>query len=99
MHCVFSYDLAAEGERRAEIETRILQILNDYQHVRRLKDFFIVYIQSRENWERLLSDLTQYLQPMPERTHFILSPPMSGGMYNGLLGANDWAEINAITQR
>jgi len=99
MHCVFSYDLAAERERRVEIETKILEILREYQHVKRLSTFFIVYIPSKEDWDRLLKELTQYLQPIPERAHFILSPPMVGGMYNGLLGVNDWAEINAITQK
>jgi len=99
MHCVFSYDLAAEGEKRTEIETKILEILREYQYVKRLTTFFIVYIQSKEAWDHLLKELTLYLQPIPERAYFILSPPMVGGMYNGLLGVNDWAEINAITQK
>lgn len=98
MHCVFSYDLAAEGQRRSEIEARITDILSTYRNVRRLTTFYIVYVANQEQWNNLLRDLTNYLQPMQERAHFILSPPMVGGIYNGLLGPNDWTEINEITR-
>lgn len=98
MHCVFSYDLAADGDRREEIVNTIERILSTQRNVRRLSTFYIVHIQNQEEWNSLLQRLTNYLQPMPERAHFILSPPMSGGLYNGLLGANDWTEINDITR-
>lgn len=98
MHCVFSYDLAATGERRRDIEDHILSILAPYRNVRRLTTFFIVHVQTQEQWNDLLGALTDYLRPMPERAHFILSPPMSGGVYNGLLGGNEWTEINEISR-
>lgn len=98
MHCVFSYDLAAEGERRHEIEERIIAILSTHRYAKRLSTFYIVYIQNQDDWNNLLRELTDYLKPMPERAHFIMSPPMIGGLYNGLLGANDWGEINEITR-
>ena len=98
MHCVLSYDLAAEGEKRITIEDKIASILSEYKNVKRLNNFFIIHVQGQEQWENLLKSLTEYLQPMPERAHFILTPPMIGGVYNGLLYANDWAEINEIAK-
>lgn len=98
MHCVFSYDLAAEGESRRKIEEKITAILSLHRNVKRLTTFYIIYVRNQEEWNSLLQELTVLLQPLPERAHFILSPPMTGGVYNGLLGANDWTEINEITR-
>lgn len=98
MHCVFSYDLAADGDILRELESTISSILTPYRHVRRLQSFYIIHVDNVEAWNTLLRELTSYLQPRPERAHFILSPPMEGGMYNGLLGSNEWEEINEITR-
>lgn len=97
MHFVLSYDLSATGERRSSIEERINSILSPYRHVRRLTTFFIIHIQNEAQWEAIRSSLTALAQEIPETLHFIMSPSMSGGQYNGILQKGEWDEINNIT--
>lgn len=97
MHFVLSYDLSATGERRSSIEERIDNILSPYRHVRRLTTFFIIHIQNEAQWEAIRSSLTALAQEIPETLHFIMSPAMSGGQYNGILQKGEWDEINNIT--
>lgn len=98
MHFVLSYDLGAEGQRREEIEEQIRVILNPYQYVRKLTTFFIVHVNNQAESVAIRTTLTDLSQNIPERFHFIMSPMMEGGLYNGILPQNDWIDINQITQ-
>lgn len=99
MHCVLSYDLAVEaGARRQELETQIQTILQQYvPNVRRLTTFYIVYLRNQAEWDVLLGQLTDLSRRIPEVFHFIISPLMVGGRYNGILPRGEWDEINRIT--
>lgn len=97
MHFVLSYDLSAQGERRSEIEGKIENVLSPYKHVKRLTTFYIVLIRVDSDWEAIRSSLTALSQEISETFHFIMSPPMEGGKYNGILQKGEWDEINAIT--
>ncbi len=97
MHCVFTYDLAASGDRRTEIEADIDKFLKPYRWAKRLTTFYIIEIKSIENWNSLLKQFQDYSKSIPERFHFIISPPMAGGRYNGILPEGKWDFINDIT--
>lgn len=97
MHFVLTYDLSATGEKRAEIESRIENILSNHRHVKRLSTFYIVHVSNNIEWESIRSALTTLVNGISERMHFIMSPLMNGGMYNGILPTGEWDEINAIT--
>lgn len=97
MHFVLTYDLSATGESRAEIESRIEDILSNYRYVKRLSTFYIVHVRNNIEWESIRSALTTLVNGISERMHFIMSPLMNGGMYNGILPTGEWDEINAIT--
>ena len=98
MHTVFSYDLQIPaGERRQEVERRIDAILQPYRHVHRLSTFYIIHVNTQAEWNALLTNLSSLCRDIPEAFHFILSPPMDGGRYNGILPRGDWDEINEIT--
>lgn len=97
MHFVLTYDLSATGERRTEIERRIENILSNHRHVKRLSTFYIVHVSNNIEWESIRSALTTLVNEISERMHFIMSPLMNGGMYNGILSTGEWDEINAIT--
>lgn len=97
MHCVFSYDLSVPaGARRNEIENRIGELLNSHRNVRRLTTFYILNVRNNADWENLRVQLTDYLTSIPENVHFIMTPPINGGHYNGILGSGEWDDINAI---
>ena len=97
MHFVLSYDLSAAGERRTEIESRIENILANYKHIKRLSTFYIVHVSNNIEWESIRTALTNLVNGISEKMHFIMSPLMNGGMYNGILSTGEWDEINAIT--
>ncbi len=97
MHFVLSYDLGADGTRRAEIEEKIQKIINKYRNVKRLTTFYIIHVGNSLEWENIRSQLTNLSVEIPERLHFIMTPLMDGGKYNGILLEGQWEEVNAIT--
>lgn len=97
MHFVLSYDLGADGTRRAEIEEKIQTIINKYRNVKRLTTFYIIHVGNSLEWENIRSQLTNLSVEIPEHLHFIMTPLMDGGKYNGILLEGQWEEVNAIT--
>ena len=83
MHFVLSYDLGADGARRSELEEQIQSIISPYRNVKRLTTFYIIHIESGIVWESIRSQLTNLSVSIPERLHFIMTPLMDGGKYNG----------------
>lgn len=98
MHFVISYDLSAEGTRRAEIEERIEKILEPFQHVKRLTTFYVVRVATQSDWELIRNKLNSLSNDIQEEFHFIMSTPnKEQGKYNGILYRGEWDDINEIT--
>lgn len=98
MHFVISYDLSAEGTRRAEIEERIEKILAPFQHVKRLTTFYVVRVNTQSDWESIRNSLNSLSNDIQEEFHFIMSTPnKEHGKYNGILYRGEWDAINEIT--
>lgn len=97
MHFVMSYDLSATGTRRTEIEEQMRTILSPYRYVRRLTTFYIIHVNNNNESETIRRQLSDLSNRIDERLHFIMSPLMEGGYYNGILPEDQWAEVNAIT--
>lgn len=98
MHFVITYDLKAEGSRRAELEDKIESILSPYQHVKRLSALYIVKISDENNWENLRLEFNRFANDIPEVFHYVMtSPNRQPGKYNGILYRGDWEAINDIT--
>jgi hypothetical protein len=97
MHFVLSYDLSATGARRTELESQIETIINPYRHVRRLTTFYIIHVVDNNEWESIRRQLSNLSSQITERLHFIMSPLMEGGHYNGMLPESQWADVNSIT--
>lgn len=99
MHFVFSYDLGAEGQRRAEIEAKIQEIIAPYKYTKRLYNFYIIHIEVNSEWDTFLSKMSDLAMSVPEKFHFIISPAMNGGVkYNGILPKGEWDEINELSK-
>ena len=100
MHFVISYDLSAEGTRRAEIERRIESVLSPYQHVKRLSTFYVVRIERAFDWDDILKKLNSLSTEIPEEFHFIMTNPNTQlGKYNGILYRGEWEDINNLTMK
>lgn len=99
MHFVFSYDLGVEaGSRRNEIENKIVSFLPEKKYTKKLNNFYIVSVSDQNDWDNLLKSLQEYSQAIPEKLHFIMSPLIDGGRYNGILAKGEWADINLLSQ-
>lgn len=97
MHCVFSYDLSVpSGSRREEIVNNINELINTHRNVRRLTTFYILYVQDNNDWERLRVRIANYATSIQETLHFIMTPPIRGGRYDGILARGEWEDINTI---
>ena len=98
MHFVLSYDLSAEGSRRAEIENRIERVLSPYPHVKRLTTFYIIRVANAVEWESIRTGLNNLANDIQEEFHYIMtSPNREAGKYNGILYKGEWDAINEIT--
>lgn len=97
MHFVLTYDLSLKDEERRDAEERIDEVLSPYQHTRKLTTFFIIHVNSYSDWTLIRSNMSEIAQDLNGALHYIMSPLMSGGRYDGYLPQNDWNDINAIT--
>ncbi len=98
MHFVISYDLKAEGTRRAELEDKIESILSPYKHVKRLTTFYVVKVTNAQEWESIRVELNGLATNIPEEFHYVMTcPDANPGKYNGILYRGDWDAINEIT--
>ena len=98
MHFVFSYDLSIDaGIRRNEVVAQIEGLLPANNFVRRLSTFYIVHVDNVEEWNTILSNMTNLSRGIPETFHFIMSPCTTGGRYNGILPRNEWDAINNLS--
>jgi hypothetical protein len=97
MHFVMSYDLGASGERRQVVEEKISTILKPYRWAKRLTTFYIIEVQSTYEWQNILKQMQTLSNSIPESLLFIMSPPMKGGKYDGILKDGEWDFINKLT--
>lgn len=98
MHFVLSYYLPLEeGARRNEIVSKIEGYLPADNYVKRLNTFYVVHINSEAEWNVILTNLSNLSKGIPEDLHFIMSPCMTGGRYNGILPKTEWDAINNLS--
>jgi hypothetical protein len=99
MHFALVLDIKATGVRKTEIETHIWDtILSKYKRAKRLNGNMIVaQISSDTDWNEILSKMAEYVKEQKETIHFIMTPAMTGGRYNGILPKDNWDFINEIT--
>lgn len=98
MHFVLSYDLSiAAGVQRDQIVEQIERILPENNFVRRLSTFYIIHIESNNDWQRILDAMTALSRNTPQ-LNFIMSPLMNGGIYNGYIPQDQWAAINQLSR-
>jgi hypothetical protein len=97
MHFVFSYNIAGAKEEVIRLKKEIDKIIKPNRWANRLTDFYIVESESQANWESILKQFQDLSNNSPAKFHFIMSPLMSGGRYNGILPQGSWEFVNKIT--
>ncbi len=97
MNFVMTYDLKLEGQERKDCEERIEMVLESYKYTKQLTTFFVVHIESYNQWDQILAGLSAIAKEVSGKFYFIMSPPVSGGRYNGYMPKASWNDINSIT--
>ena len=98
MHFVLSWDIAATGKERETLEEALKACIKSYSWVRPLTTVYVIKINTNSEWPKILDALSKVAQSYEPKIRFIMSPPSTGGKYNGWLSNNLWNEINKRTE-
>ena len=99
MHFVLSWDISATGNERTQIEEAIKLVIKPYSWVRPLTTFYIIKVDTQEQWDKIFAALNAAARSHgSNKAHYVMSPLMNGGQYNGLLPKNLWDAINERTK-
>lgn len=93
MHIVLAWEINTQGEQSTKINKDLLAVLSPYSWVRPLPSFFIIKINSVETRKDITDKLVKTIQKYNEKIHLVVSPPMTGGSYNGWLPKGLWKQI------
>ncbi|MGB3499185.1 MAG: hypothetical protein WBA49_13350 [Rhodanobacter lindaniclasticus] len=94
MHIVVSWDISASGSRLTEVNEQMRQALKGYSWARPLKSFYVVRVASEEQRKDIRDKLLAVAKSVAETVHFVVSPVMAGGRYDGYLPRDMWAKLN-----
>ena len=97
MHIAVSWDITASGERWTQIDERMRAGIQAYPWVRPLSTFYVVRIYSDADRMQIQSSLTSVAGSAGVSVHFLITPAMVGGQYQGYLPADYWTQINERT--
>ena len=96
MHCIISYDIALTDSRQ-EIEQKILTVLGSHYYIRGLSNLYLVRVNDEQDWVSIHEALGALAKTSPKSFHFLMSPIIFRGRYDGWLPAERWADINKIS--
>ena len=98
MHITLSWDISATGDQWKTINDNLREQLQGYSWVRPLSTFYIVKVNSAEQRDNLVDALISVIKQSHEKIHFVVTPLMTGGGYNGWLPQDLWDKINERTK-
>ncbi|GLS97884.1 hypothetical protein GCM10007918_51760 [Piscinibacter gummiphilus] len=97
MHIAVSWDITASGAQWAQIDERLRGVIQAYPWIRPLSTFYVVKIYSEADRTQILNSMTSVAKSAGATVHFLITPAMVGGQYQGYLPADNWAKINERT--
>ncbi len=93
MHFIVSWDIKAVGDLIKPVEDGLKGRLEGYSWVRPLPNFYVVRVANKAEYDAVLGKLVEFAKEHPKALHFIVSPLMSGGSYNGWLPSDLWPKL------
>jgi hypothetical protein len=97
VHVAISWDITGDGEPWKQIDERMRAAIQRYPWVRPLSTFYVVQIGSEGDRKILQDSLASVAKSAGTTVHFLITPAMLGGQYQGYLPADHWTKINART--
>lgn len=70
------------------------EALKGYSWVRVMPSVYVVKIDGPDGRDVLHERFKEIVQSVPEPVHYLISPPMEGGRYNGWLPKRLWPKLN-----
>ena len=97
MHVVISWDISASGDQWDTINERMREQIKPFSWARPLSTFYVVRIAGETDRQSIKKQLTSVAKSVSETVHFVISPLMSAGRYDGYLPNDSWNKINERT--
>jgi hypothetical protein len=95
MHIMLAWSVATDDEsERKAINGRMREALDGYSWVRVMPSVYVVKIDEADERDVLHERFREIVTSVPETVHFLISPLMEGGRYNGWLPNRLWPKIN-----
>ena len=98
MHFIVSWDIRVSGPKVNKINAAMKKGLSGYSWVRPLKTFYIVNVNSQDDWDSIRKSLVSTVNKYPRMVIFVMSPLMEGGKYYGILPKELWPKIRKRTE-
>lgn len=93
VHIVLAWDIKVKGDRWTTINNDLKTALTSYSWVRPLPALYIIKVDSAETRKAIVNNLVEIIKKYNETIHFVASPPMIGGSYDGWLPRDLWTKI------
>ena len=97
VHVAISWDISAQGERWTAINDQMKGALGQRSWVKPLTTYYVVRVAGEGDRHAIQNDLLAVAQSVTERVHFVISPTMASGRYDGYLPHDMWAKLNVRT--
>jgi len=98
MHFVVSWDVQADGDAWNTANAELKECLSGYSWVKPLSTLYVVKIQNEESYEAIKESLKEVSRNSSVTIHFLVTPIMNGGRYDGWLPKKMWPLIREKAQ-
>ncbi len=98
MHIAVTWDISASGEIWSSINERMRDVLKPYSWARPLSTFYVVKVNGEYDRTAIREGLTAIASSSSSTVHFVVTPLMSSGSYDGYLPKDMWDNINERTK-
>ena len=96
MHIAVSWDIHGGGETWNLINSQLYAVLAPYHPYRPLNTLYVLSATEAQR-TAIVTALQVAAKAAPVTTHVAVTPLMVGGVYDGYLPQDAWAELNART--
>ena len=99
MHFVVSWDINNADDEWEHINSQLQKCLGEEEEdwVCPVSTFYIIRVSDLQEWKEIGEDLRNVAENSIAEIHFVISPLIQGGQYNGWLPRKDWPKIQRIT--
>ncbi|HWY37029.1 MAG TPA: hypothetical protein VNY73_00625 [Bacteroidia bacterium] len=87
--------LISDVAQRADLVSRIEGSFSGHRQSNPIPNYYIIMVPNQDTYRSIILRITEVCRGTGVR--FMASPVMESGRYNGWIGNNIWAEINAIS--